>query len=136
MVAGIDYQIRELALVDIEQAMRLNIAADWNQTPADWKMILSCQGYHLAASVQEQIVGTIASIDYDQFVWIAMVLVDPSFRRQGIATTLLNTVLAHYSDRVLRLDATRAGSAVYAQLGFRKECYLHRWVLPRSTPPP
>lgn len=133
MVAGIDYGIRDLEMTDIEQAMQLNIAAGWNQTPADWKMILSCKGYHLAAIVKDQIVATIASLDYDQFVWIAMVLVDPSFRRKGIATTLLNKVMAHYSDRVLRLDGTEAGAAVYAHLGFREECYLHRWVLKKST---
>lgn len=134
MVAGIDYGIRDLEMTDIEQAMQLNIAAGWNQTPADWKMILRSKGYHLAAIVKEQIVATIASLDYDQFVWIAMVLVDPSFRRKGIATTLLKKVMAYYSDRVLRLDATAAGSAVYAQLGFREECYLHRWVLKKTTP--
>ena len=133
MVAGIDYDIRDLEMPDIEQAMKLNIAAGWNQTTADWKMILRCNGYHLAAVVKKQIVATIASLDYDRFVWIAMVLVDPSFRRKGIATTLLKKVMAHYSDRVLRLDATEAGSTVYTQLGFREECYLHRWVLKKST---
>lgn len=124
-ITGID--IRSMSPADIEQAMLLVRAADWNQTSQDWQMLLSTPGKHLVASSDQKIAGTLCALDYHQFIWIAMVLVDPLHRRQGIATKLMKKVLENYPEKVLRLDATDEGAKVYEPFGYKSVDSLSRW---------
>lgn len=58
-------------------------------------------------------------------------LVDPAYRRQGIATTLMRRALAVLTmDGVqcIKLDATPLGKPVYEQLGFVEEWRYWRWT--------
>ena len=118
---------------DIDAGLRLCRASGWNQTRRDWELFLrlSPQGCRVAVK-EEKVVGTVATINYEnRFSWIAMVLVDPAFRGQGIGTRLMNEALAILRDvpdvrPVIRLDATPAGQPVYLQLGFVGEYGLSR----------
>jgi len=118
---------------DLPQAMLLKEAANWNQTGNDWKMLAGLPGAHLVAERDGKIVGTIAALDYVDFVWVAMVLVHPNNRRQGIASQLMQKVLDLFPDRILRLDATADGSKVYENFHFREEYRLSRWRLTPSS---
>jgi GNAT superfamily N-acetyltransferase len=124
-ITGID--IRSMSPADIEQAMLLVRAADWNQTPQDWQMLLSTPGKHLVATSDQKIAGTLCALDYHQFIWVAMVLVDPLHQRQGIATKLMKKVLDHYPEKVFRLDATAEGAKVYEPFGYKAVDSLSRW---------
>ena len=133
---------------DIPAGLRLCRAASWNQVAADWELFLTASpdGCRVATSENGDVVGTAATIGYgDAFRWIAMVLVDPSYRRAGIGTQLLKESLALVGDTTARLDATPAGRGVYVPLGFREEYGLQRMmrsgrgltpVLARGSDPP
>jgi GNAT superfamily N-acetyltransferase len=114
---------------DIESGLRLCRAARWNQVTADWELFLTTNpgGCHVAVSEEGSVIGTVATIHYESFSWISMVLVDPLYRRTGIGTRLLHQALATLSEVAsVRLDATPAGQGVYRPLGFHEDYPLHR----------
>src|SRR3954469_7193659 len=93
---------------DIPAGLALCRAAGWNQAARDWQLFLhrSPQGCVVAVN-GKQIVGTVATINYQHFFsWIGMVLIDPACRRQGIGLQLLKEalrILQH--EKTLKLDA-------------------------------
>src|SRR5438105_15360698 len=104
-------EIRLLTERDIPAGMRLSKLAGWNQTETDWLRVLrhDPQGC-LAASLNNRVVGTATSTAYgSDLAWIGMVLVDPNYRRRGIATELMQVTLRNLRARgvkTIKLDAT------------------------------
>ncbi|MBK8501613.1 MAG: GNAT family N-acetyltransferase [Saprospiraceae bacterium] len=123
--------IRAITSQDIAGAMFLVESANWNQTPQDWQMLLNTRGTHLVATVKDIIIGSICALEYGSFIWVAMVLVHPEYRRQGIATILMEKILGIYKGRTLRLDATVEGAKVYENFGFYTTQQLFRWKTSR-----
>lgn len=128
--------VRTMTMDDLPDAMRLKTLAGWNQLEDDWRVFLRDPARCFAAVHNGQVVGTTLGIDYAGITsWIGMVLVDPAFRRMGIATKLMRACvdsLAHC--RCIKLDATPAGKSVYDNLGFVDEYRVYRMtckVLPR-----
>src|ERR1044071_2232747 len=122
--------IRLLFESDIPSAMRLKEAAGWNQTEADWRRLLSLQPNGCFAAVKDgRLVGTTTTTIYDELAWIGMVLVDPQYRRQGIAVQLMNVALEYLNGKVetIKLDATELGQPVYEKFGFAAESEVERW---------
>lgn len=124
---------RVLTSSDLSAAMHLKALAGWNQTTQDWQRLLDhdpagCFG----AWCGERLVGTATSTAYGSaLAWIGMVLVDPEFRRRGIASALMRLVLAQLRARgvqTIKLDATAAGRGVYETLGFVEESLIERWL--------
>ena len=114
--------------------MRLKTAAGWNQTDADWKLLLELsRGGSFAAIVDKTVVGTVTLAEYEGTVfghvgWIGMVLVNPDFRRRGIATSLMKYATSTAQDfDVIGLDATPQGRPVYERLGFETIGIITRW---------
>lgn len=124
---------------DIASGLRLCRQANWNQVAADWELFLTASpdGCRVATDDAGNVVGSVATIGYgDAFSWIAMVLVDPQHRRAGIGTRLLKEALDILGDATTaRLDATPAGRAVYAPVGFREEYGLQRMQRPATVRP-
>jgi predicted N-acetyltransferase YhbS len=125
--------IRPLAEGDIAEAMRLKDAAGWNQTEADWRRLLRLSpGGCFAATVGGKVVATTTTTRYGRaLAWVGMVLVDPSFRRRGIATALVGAALENLEAacvEAVKLDATPEGAPVYESLGFEAELHVERWV--------
>jgi hypothetical protein len=85
-----------------------------------------------AACDTGRVVGTTTTTTYGtDLAWVGMVLVDPDYRRRGIATALTETALKYLRGRgvrTIKLDATPAGRLVYEPLGFEPERVLERWV--------
>jgi len=130
--------IRQMTCFDIPAGMRLKELAHWNQTEADWKLILASNPEGCFVSeVDGRVTGTVATIIYEcRFAWIGMVLVDPEFRKRGIGTALLQKAIDHLDSHnipCMRLDATPQGKPVYQKLGFVDEYEIERWRL--SRPP-
>jgi GNAT superfamily N-acetyltransferase len=132
--------LRRLAPSDLGFAHALSRGAGWNQTRRDWERFLALapQGCFLAET-EGQPAGTATTTAYGKrLAWIGMVLVDPSFRRRGIGTALLEAAIGHLRDRAnvtcIRLDATPEGRPLYEGLGFVAEWDLHRWVRDGSLP--
>ena len=124
-------EIRLLFESDIPAAMKLKEAAGWNQTEADWLRLLRLEPNGCFAAIEnDQLVGTTTTTTYgDELAWIGMVLVDPQYRRRGIATRLMETALAYLDARVavVKLDATADGYRVYEKFGFKHESLVERW---------
>lgn len=132
--------IRTMLESDIPAAMRLKTLARWNQTEADWKRALAANPGGCFVAVQNgRAIGT-AVINLHgggQLAWIAMVLVDPAFRRMGIGTRLLAHALEHLrACPSVKLDASPEGRTVYLKLGFLDEYGLQRLKNTRARPIP
>lgn len=123
--------IRLLFESDIPAAMKLKEAAGWNQTEADWRRLITLEPEGCFAAIEgDQLIGTTTTTTYgDELAWIGMVLVDPEYRRRGIATRLVETALAYLDGKVavVKLDATAEGGPVYEKFGFKTESLVERW---------
>ncbi|MDA9765027.1 MAG: GNAT family N-acetyltransferase [Opitutales bacterium] len=125
------FSIRPMRGADLLDAMRLKDAEGWNQTLADWAFYLEHDPeLCLVAEVDDQVVGTVMAINYNNEVaWIGMMIVDKSYRKYGVSTALLNEVIARLKDcQSIKLDASPAGSHVYEKLGFVVELELQRMI--------
>jgi GNAT superfamily N-acetyltransferase len=117
--------IRPMTTEDIHLGMRLKGQAGWNQIPADWQRFLALEPEGcFVAEWNGQPAATTTTCTFDSVGWIAMVLVDESFRHRGIATQLVQHALEYldgHSVRTVRLDATKYGRPVYERIGFVAE---------------
>jgi GNAT superfamily N-acetyltransferase len=124
--------VRDLTPGDTDAVLRLCAAAGWNQTPADVRRLLTLgSGGCFAARDDDRVVGTTTTTTYGpELAWVGMVLVDPAYRRRGVATALTGAALGHLRRRgvsTVKLDATPAGRVLYERLGFVPEGRLERW---------
>jgi ribosomal protein S18 acetylase RimI-like enzyme len=125
--------IRPLAEADIPAAMRLKESAGWNQTVADWFRLLRLEPRGcFAAVIDGRLVGTATTTTYGrELAWVGMVLVDPEFRRRGIASRLMRAALSYLDSEgveTVKLDATPDGRHVYERFGFEDELIVERWA--------
>jgi GNAT superfamily N-acetyltransferase len=124
--------IRRLHPDDADDVLRLAHLAGWNQTGQDVRRLLALEPDGCFAACESgQVVGTTTTTCYGTVLaWVGMVLVDPPFRRRGIASALMETALDYLRNRgvkTIKLDATPAGQPVYERLGFMPEVRLERW---------
>lgn len=124
-------RIRTMTRSDIPHGMRFKEAAGWNQTGADWERFLSLEPEGCFVAERDgEVVGTATTCRFGQQCgWIAMILVPPERRRQGIGSTLFRHAVAYLEARgvaSVKLDATPVGRAVYLQVGFVDEHELQR----------
>jgi ribosomal protein S18 acetylase RimI-like enzyme len=128
---------RALTLADVPAAFVLSSDVGWNQSPADWAMLIELgRGYALLGD-DGAIVATATALPYERrFAWIGMVIVTAAFRRGGLATRLLQRCIATIAESgaVPILDATPAGRAVYRKLGFIETWELQRYVRAARAP--
>lgn len=121
--------------------LALSAEAGWNQTAADWRLMLSF-GRGFGMAVDGRLIASAMALPYDGFAWISMVLVTPAWQRRGLAMRLMRTAVATVTaqGRVPVLDATPAGRQVYRKLGFRDAWGFRRLVLTQAgfnaEPPP
>jgi len=114
--------IRSMTTDDIDLGMCLKAQAGWNQIPADWRRFLDLEPEGCFVGEWDgRPVATTTTCTFGSVGWIAMVLVDESFRRRGIATRLVEHALEYldgHSVTTVRLDATKFGRPVYERIGF------------------
>ena len=128
--------LRPLSIQDIPFGLKLSTLAGWNQTAADWAMLLEqgTSGSFMACYNGVE-AGTVTTVTYSpKLSWVGMLLVAPEFRRLGIGTALLQAAIqAAGTLGVVCLDATPAGKPLYDRLGFQDLYRLGRWLrLPAS----
>lgn len=116
---------------DLPAAMRLSREAGWNQVEGDWLRFLSIEpeGCFVAES-DGVVVGTTVGCTFGTVAWVAMVLVAPAERGQGVATSLTQHAIEWLEGRgvrTIRLDATPAGQPIYEKLGFDAQYELARY---------
>jgi GNAT superfamily N-acetyltransferase len=123
-------RIELLTPADAADGLRLSTEAGWNQTAADWDWLLTAGIGFGVRNTAGRVVGTSLALPYPpDFGWVSMVLVHEPYRRRGLATMLLAAAVDHLRalGLVARLDATPAGRAVYAELGFLDIEPISRW---------
>lgn len=123
--------LRPLGHADLPEAVRLSRTAGWNQTESDWRFMLDQWPLGCTAAVhQGRAIATTCALRYDaSYAWIGMVLVDPEFRRLGLARRLMTHAIEYLcADTSIMLDATPDGREVYRQLGFEDVETLSRWT--------
>jgi hypothetical protein len=120
----------ELTAADADAGMLLSTEAGWNQTPADWRLLL---GAGVGIGIEDntgRLVASAVIFPYaNRCAWIGMVLVSASARRQKLATLMMARLLAIAAERswLPLLDATVDGRSVYLPLGFRDLRTITRW---------
>src|SRR5512144_2156221 len=122
--------IERLALDDIAGGLALSDAAGWNQSADDWSLFIAAGTAFGVRDLAGTLIATAAALPYDATIgWISMVLVDPAHRHRGIASQLVDACVASLreSGRIAVLDATPAGAAVYAKIGFVSGFAFERW---------
>jgi ribosomal protein S18 acetylase RimI-like enzyme len=131
-----EFSLQRLTEQHIEGALKLCRLAGWNQLAYDWRRLLKLEPLGcFAVSLKSKLVATVTNTRYgDNLAWIGMMLVHPDFRRQGLATMLVNKCLDFLrtsGTRCVKLDATPTGQKVYEKLGFEVEWPFRRWTLQR-----
>lgn len=108
----------------------LSDEAGWNQTEADWEMMLKTGWAPGLRTEDGQPFASALALPMESDIgWISMVLVTASKRRQGIAQHLVGQCIAWLEARGLVpvLDATPAGQPLYASMGFSPVCGIKRF---------
>lgn len=121
--------IREMQAGDIEYAMKLKDAENWNQTEADWRhLLMHNPQLCLVADVEGEVVGTVTAAKFEnELAWIGMMLVAQKMRGRGLSKALLGEILRRLDGcTVVKLDATPKGLPIYERLGFIMERTIHR----------
>jgi ribosomal protein S18 acetylase RimI-like enzyme len=118
-----------LTQADVPGALALSNKVGWNQTAADWRLFIAhCRTIGLFHA-GEGLVATAAALPYEGFGYISMVIVDPAWRRRGLARRLMGECIdtLRGQSRAALLDATPAGALVYRGLGFVELATMERW---------
>jgi len=122
--------IERLALDDVAGGLALSDAAGWNQSADDWSFFIAAGAAFGVRDEAGTPIATAAALPYDAATgWISMVLVDTAQRHRGIASQLVDACVASLREagRIPVLDATPAGAAVYAKIGFVAGFTFERW---------
>ena len=128
---------------DLEGGLRLSRASGWNQTLADWRLLLSLgPGLFRVALRGSEVVASGGAVRYGEaLAWICMILVRPDERGHGLGTCVFDEVLERASAlvsagqlRAVGLDATPAGRGLYLQHGFVDGPSLARLVREPGAP--
>ena len=138
-MAGIDagaIAIRQLGITDLDAAQRLSEEVGWNQLPWDWRIFLEMGDLFGVDSSGCGLLATGATLPQgSDFGWISMIIVTAAARQRGIATQLVRHGIERLTARGLvpGLDATIAGRAVYARLGFQDTWPIARLARPDAS---
>src|SRR5438874_10399564 len=129
--------LREMSIEDIPDGLRLCRASGWNQVEEDWRVFLTSPGSGgFVAESDGRIVGTVAHVLHEPLAWIAMMLVDPEYRRHGVGTRLMERELSALEDiACVGLDASLAGEPIYRRFGFQAESQSVRMKSPAAPVP-
>jgi ribosomal protein S18 acetylase RimI-like enzyme len=130
----LNISIRPLTLADLKVAS--DISRDARQTSLDYQakirhyLQLQPDGWFLAL-LDEKPVGMVGATDYGSFAYIGLLGVHPTAQRRGIATALMDHVLAWLEQRgcpTILLDATEEGTPLYLRYSFVEEDQVTHWV--------
>lgn len=119
--------------------LRLSQLAGWNQTAEQLEKLASefpesnlIAVYHQENQDIPAGSGLVIPIG-ESMAWIGMILVDPEFRRKGIASAIMQRCLQLAENtlncRVIGLDATPMGHHVYQKLGFEPSFQIWRCTM-------
>lgn len=116
----------------IASAFRLSAQSGWNQTEQDWRRLLRVNPGRVKVWIdQSEVRATFSITVYGaKMAWIGMVLVDETYRGQGLGKITFQTCLNEAKAlgvETLGLDATDMGEPIYRKVGFQVVHPVTRW---------
>lgn len=130
MAASDALVLERLTERDVDSGMVLSTEAGWNQTPDDWRHFILHGHAFGFRETEGKLVASAAALPYDgPYGFVGMVLVTQQWRRQGLATRLVDRCVDELQalGRVPVLDATPDGVTVYSRQGFLRQFDFDRW---------
>lgn len=116
--AETDLRLRAMTSQDLPAAHALSRQAKWPHRLEDWELMLKV-GQGLVAEQDGEIVGTIMGWPYGEAAaTLGMVIVSSEHRGAGIGRKLMEAMMERLAGRVIMLNATPDGLALYKSLGF------------------
>ena len=117
------FEIRHFGMEQLEPLVALSAGVGWNQPAGEIREVIARSGkYLVGAFAGEELVGVAAGYPYPDggFVYINEVIVREDWRRCGVATALMERILALVAGDypTQRLCATAMGRPLYARFGF------------------
>ncbi len=122
--------LRKCVAGDLDELQALSESVNWNQLPGDWRNFLASGGVWSMIHLNRIVAAAAWLPRGNGAVWIGLVITKPEWRGCGIATSLMQQILAetgHYPRRML--DASDMGAPVYRKLGFLEAGRIHRLEL-------
>lgn len=124
--------MRGMRATDLPRCAELNQCVGWNQLIQDWQRFLALEPQGCFVAEHEgRVIGTCTTVNYEnRFGWVGMVIVDPTMRRRGIGTVLLQRGINYLKEigvETVKLDATPEGKLLYDTMGFVDEYGAARW---------
>ncbi len=129
--------IRRFGPRDIPRGLELCRMAGWNHREADWLQFLDINPAGCFAAVRNgRVVGTVTSTpSMGGPAWIALMLVQPEMRKQGVGKNLFRRALdALAEEPCVKLLATPEGYGLYTSHGFLMEDVWTLMVRPAGPP--
>ena len=114
----------------IGAAFELSKQAHWNQTEADWAMMMAAGRAFGFEDASGRLIASALTLAYGKpYGWISMVLVTAARQGEGLARRLLSHCIQRLEDAGLTpvVDATPAGEVIYRSMGFVGQFGFQRW---------
>jgi GNAT superfamily N-acetyltransferase len=113
------YHYRPMTAADVANAHALSVALKWPHRLEDWAMLQRvAQGF--VAEHNGRLIGTSFACHQGDFTSIGLVIVSDEYQGQGIGRRLMDLALETVGARTAMLNATLAGTPLYAKMGFKE----------------
>jgi GNAT superfamily N-acetyltransferase len=114
-----DIRMSALEAGDLIQAKGLSESLDWPYRIEDW-IFAHALGEGLALRDGDRLIGTGMRFNYGpRFATVGMIIVDATYRGQGLGARLVDELLHGAGDRSVILNATLDGMELYRRRGFK-----------------
>jgi predicted N-acetyltransferase YhbS len=122
VMTGSDYDFFE-ELIDL---------VGWGLDRDDFnRMVTSSPQGCFIASINDEKVGVVVTINYGKVAWLGNLIVKPDYRGHGIGASLMNHAIEHLTQQgvgSIRLDGVPKAIPLYHRLGFKDEYWSLRYL--------
>lgn len=95
---------------DIPDVVRLSARIGWDYSEEEMEVVLRSGRFFAHRTPEGKVVSTAALFPYSTLASLGVVMVDPDYRRRGLATRLVSACIEEVPDRPFLLVATEKGS--------------------------
>ncbi|MET0234641.1 MAG: GNAT family N-acetyltransferase [Kibdelosporangium sp.] len=128
--------IKRLAADRLEDCLDLAASREWLRQDHQWRLLFEVGDVYGVDAADGGLAGVVVSTQYGvQVAAIGMMLVAPSYERQGLGTRLMTHALQEARTASAWLVATEFGQPLYERLGFRAIGWKSQFVGDYPTTP-
>jgi GNAT superfamily N-acetyltransferase len=122
-------KLERLTAADIPDVVCLSEMLGWDYGEQEIRLVLEAGQLFGHRNSEGTVVSTSAIFPYaGELASLGLVMVDPAYRRRGLATVLVQRCLAAAVSCPVMLVATSQGMPLYEKLGFKTVDTLHKLV--------